>query len=262
MFLASDVSYMITCNVVDDTNVKFSGHLGGDIHVDCTTTVCTVMHNVQRVIVVYDKKNSPGESRLPPKNFKPHQPSIILKGSSADDMFAGFLSWMLFCCCGVGERLRNLGLSSKAFARVKLCATVFMGDALKANDTLFAKMRSWIVFQNRSKSATEPKQVALHLRCLVHQLNLVRRPLALCFDSYWTTQVRLGHLWESCNFKSAFRDSMVSVIAEAFDYFLVNQLPDDLIAWRRRAVQTLGLLICTYHVVAMVLVDWCVFILV
>jgi hypothetical protein len=151
------------------------------------------------------------------------------------------MSWLLSSAHdGLGQHLISLGLDSSLLRLVRLTLTVFIGDALKSNDSLFHEVRCQTVLANLREVA---KHAALRIKCLLHQLCLIRRPLAICFDGFWSTQVRLGHLFESCNFKLTFKDSLVAVIEELFDFLPVGALPDSCQLHRshaRRALRSFG----------------------
>jgi hypothetical protein len=236
VFDGRKVAYVISSNVVDDTNMKMRGT---DFY-SKANTVRTCMHNIQKIVVVYDSAGQESENDYKRKVFQVHQPTIILDNPTAVAMFCGFMSWLVFSAHGVGQRLLNLGLLAETFSQVRLSVVLVMGDALKANDTMFNMLRAWVAYSRRIQQRARDDSVlhaALQLRCLIHQLNLTRRPLALCFNNYWSTMVRLGHLYESSAFKAHFRDSMIAVISGSFVFRRVDQLPQASVQWRRIAIE-------------------------
>jgi hypothetical protein len=221
--------YMMTTNVVDDVSLVVSTNTVRDM----TNTVRTVMHNYQQVILA----RYTGDC-LRHKSFLLHRPSIYLNSAKYKDMCAGFMSWLLSSAHdGVGQHLISLGLDSSLLRLIRLTLTVFIGDALKTNDSLFHELRCQTVLANLRDVAK--KHAALRVKCLLHQSCLIRRPLALCFDGFWSTQVRLGHLFESCSFKLAFNDSLVAVVEDLFDFLLVGAVPDSCQLHRSRAIRSL-----------------------
>jgi hypothetical protein len=235
MFIEKDIDYVLTSNVVDDTNMRFAGVES----FDKASCVMTIMHNVQKVVIAYtDDAAGNGRSAagaFPHKVFQLHQPSIVVRDPRAPDLLCAFLSWILVSFKGAGRRWFDLKLPDNLFNRVKMSVWFFVADSLKANDTVFGYIRQLLTHLRR-KAAGGPKFTALQVRCLIHQVNLTRRPLALCFDGFWSTLVRLGHLFESSSFKESFKDSLAAVVSEMFRYLPVEQLPQDAIESRRKAI--------------------------
>jgi hypothetical protein len=229
------ISFVLNSNVLDDASMKIRG---SNLN-DRTSQVSTIMNNVQHMVIKYDSDNG-AEPKVDPelKHFQLHQPCVILDGGKALDMAAGFVSWLMCAPTGVGQYWRRLGLPDNIFESASLFVTIFIGDSLRGNDTFFLSMCNWASHHNKTAPEATKKSM-IQIRCLVHQLNLIRRPLALCFTGYWATQVRLGHLFESSSFKIKFADALVDVISESFDYVAVQVLPAELSSWRQFAIANL-----------------------
>ena len=81
-----------------------------------------------------------------------------------------------------------------------------VGDALKTNDAIFKHERQVLAQQNAQK------RLAIRVKCQLHQLCLVRRPLVLSIPRFWTTLVRLGHLFEGYSFKKQLALAVLQVL--------------------------------------------------
>lgn len=73
--------------------------------------------------------------------------------------------------------------------------------------------------------------------CALHQLSLARSPLLLGFNSYWTSVVRLSHLYENQLFRKQFEGALVHIICQSFVYVPVVELPTEHQTWRERRKQ-------------------------
>jgi hypothetical protein len=231
VFDGNPVHHILVSNVVDDASIKVKS----SAVYDGSLEVKTMMNNIQNVAVFHSGCAKAAE------HIPICQPAVFLDGSKATDMLLGYCSWLMISCVGVGEQWSRLGLPADLFHRAKIVVSFFVGDSLKANDTLFNVLRQ--CQHSKNKNATHgPKHSSIQIRCLVHKLNLVRRPLALCFDQFWSTQVRLGHLFESSTFKFKFQEALAEAVCNIFDYVVVDALPQESMAWRRKAVTQLRLL--------------------
>ena len=77
--------------------------------------------------------------------------------------------------------------------------------------------------------------LAMHVTCNIHKLSLVRKPLVLSVPHYWSSLVRLAHLFEARSFKQRFREALASTIIESFRRVEVQQLPPQVMQWRATA---------------------------
>lgn len=73
------------------------------------------------------------------------------------------------------------------------------------------------------------------------QLCLIRKNLALRIPGYWSTLVRLGHLFESYSFRKKFYVAIAKLIKDNFDYMKVVELPAAAGDWRRDKITRLRL---------------------
>ena len=146
----------------------------------------------------------------------------------------------------MGQRLLSWGVPAALFRHVKRQTFIFISDALKTNDTLFRELSKVVqscMLQPESPISEDnrPKTAALQIHCNIHQVSLTRRTLVLGFDGYWSSLVRLGHLFEGHSFRQRFQASLVQIVRESFRYMQCSELPPEAATWRQQAIQQLRL---------------------
>jgi hypothetical protein len=136
--------------------------------------------------------------------------------------------------CGVGERLLKIGIAAESFAKaVPLSVMVVCDDNLKANTLVFNELRNKLAEQGHVAHA------AMNFKCGLHTVSLTRRPIALSVPNYWTTLVRLGHLFESSTYRKDFAAALEAVIRSHFKWIPCSTMPPESAAWRRIRAQAL-----------------------
>ena len=220
-----EFGHVISISVADDTDIRLSSGLRG------STEVRSVLNNNQHIIAV--KKGHDGshmDNLFESRWFTIHQPLVALSRASAAHVLSEFLSWTLVFCDLVGWRFRAFGLA---------------GDANKVNDSMFSQMTRAV--QEHGSNSTDSNSNNIHcvaafqLHCLIHQACLTRKQLALGFDSYWSTLVRLGHLFESRTFRKRFYAAVTKIVRGHFDFFLVQELPAEANIWKEAKINGLKL---------------------
>jgi hypothetical protein len=220
-FKQDGIAHIISTHIVDDTNQKFN------VLAKEKGQVITVMNSVQHMSIRYNS----GECKC----LRIHQPLLPMPNARADTLFAFFSSWVLYSVAGTGWAFKQMaqciGATCSMFEGV-FEATVICDDALKTNDAVFKNFRRLVATQGGDK-----RHIALQLKCCIHQYSLIRRPICLAFDGYWTMLVRLAHLFEAHSFRVKFSNHLAKIVAESFNYVSVVQLPALADTWRetRRA---------------------------
>ncbi|CAK9023468.1 PARP-type domain-containing protein (Fragment) [Durusdinium trenchii] len=79
----------------------------------------------------------------------------------------------------------------------------------------------------------EDRRLAFRQKCILHALCLVRRPAVLSVEGFWTTLVRLAHLFEQQSFKKKFSMAMVQVLSKPG--IPVTEFPTEMHGWQQRA---------------------------
>ena len=211
-----DIFHTVNIHIVDDTSTRLRGPSSTD-----PTTIYTIMNTVQSVHV----RSSPDiEDSAMCTSFRVPTPFICLENADAKGIYEAFISCALLTSKGIGKMWTRLGLQYSINSRFK--TFVFIGDALRANDAAFKEELQALL------QSSDNSHLAVRLRCLVHQLALIRKPVVLYVPKLWSTIVRLAHLFESLSFRKAFARSLAMVVSSSFTCLPVHELPDDFSHWQ------------------------------
>ncbi|CAK9049182.1 unnamed protein product [Durusdinium trenchii] len=214
---APPVKFVINTVVPDDTNTRMKGPNQGD-----RSLVHTVMNVVQSCAVYCDGLLKQGANKNHDwQCFSIPCPLSVLKTANTDHIHAAYRSTLVACASGLGERWKAFSLKpevSRAVANAKWAAQVMCGDALEANSSAFRCERT-LLAHNRQRSVKVCNTVAIRFKCCNHQLGLVRKPVVLGIERYWSTLVRLAHLMECAGFRRV----------------EVAKYPKEMDAWKKRA---------------------------
>ena len=218
-----DISHVISVNINDDTNVKLTSCQRG------AKTVRSVMCNVQQVFVALERQTPQNDRKLP-TYFQVHQPLVPLQRATAHHLCQQVLSWALSFAHQTGKRWQAWGVPDDLFRHVHRHVFVLASDALRANDSLFSELTKMIHYraakqQEDGQDCHRVETAALQVHCAIHQHCLTRRTVVLGFKGFWSTLVRLGHLYESHSFRTKFAASLAKVVREHFHYIVVANLP-------------------------------------
>jgi hypothetical protein len=229
------IRHVISININDDTNIKLGSGKRG------SAEVRSVMNNVQQHVVI---KRPLDWDDMPAAWFCVHQPMVALERADTSNLYAEFMSWILCFCGYVGWRFRAWGMPRHIFQSVERQTMCFVGDALKVNDALFQRVTQAV----QSQPGDQPKKnLALQIHCAIHQVALTRKTLALGFHGFWSTLVRLGHLFSSHSFRQKFRAAMAKVIQQNFLYLEVASLPPEVEQWNQLKINHLRMYEDTGH---------------
>lgn len=211
-----DIFHTVNIHIVDDTSTRLRGPSSTD-----PTTIYTIMNTVQSVHI----RSSPDiKDSAMCMSFRVPTPLICLDNADAKTIYEAFIACALVTSKGIGKMWNRFGLQETIRSRFR--TFVFIGDALKANDAAF-KEEVRALLQSSDNS-----HLAMRLRCLVHQLALVREPVVLFVPRLWSTIVRLAHLFENLTFRKAFARSLAMVISSSFTCLQVHELPDGFSRWQ------------------------------
>ena len=189
------VEHVLSTCVADDTSTTLRAP-GSD-----RSVVFTVMNTVQSALVRY--AGGSWECLHVPT------PVQCLNSSVASAIHSSFTAWMLVSATGPGSQWQRLGCDSSLLATAKWKTCVMIGDALKANAAAW-KAESKLL---QSHQGDDDAQVlGLRVKCCVHQFGLVRRPAVLSVERYWTTLVRLGHLYEGHSFRRSVASAIMTLL--------------------------------------------------
>ena len=236
LFAAEAPFHVINCQVVDDTTVRLRP--SADEQVTTGTSVWTVMNIVQSLHVRF---RSEGAANSLASSVSIPMPLTLLETPTSARIYTAFISAALVSSLGVGQFFQRFGVDVKLLSQARFRTYIFIGDALKANDSAM-KLERWNMI---CQKANDPARVALGLdknlilkfKCAIHQVCLIRKPIVLMIPRFWTTLVRLGHLFESAAWKRQFAKAMASVIIANFQYFAVAKHPAEMQKWQAQAAR-------------------------
>lgn len=199
----SSVQVVLNVCVMDDA----SNRLRGTTKVDHTNVVHAVMNTVQTLHIQY---GSPDEETKRVTDFQSllvPTPMCCLPSQKTHDLYAAYSAYMLLPSAGLGHALRALQCPEGICQESRWRVHVLVGDALPTNDSLFKLERRILVHHK------EERRLAFRQKCLLHAICLVRRPAVLSVDGFWSTLVRLAHLFEQQSFKKKFSMAMIQVLS-------------------------------------------------
>ena len=214
--------HAINCHCVDDTSTRMRGP---NPSTD-PTTVYTIMNSVQSIHVHYDA-SSPCYS-----SFQIPTPLLIVENANAAGIDKACMSTAVLTSGGAGELLRRFGVND-AYAKFK--TYVFIGDSLQANNASFQRECERLARKRRDPEFVH--HLALRVRCAVHAVCLVRKPIVLVIPRFWTTLVRLSHLFETVTFRKQLAASLTKIICESFVHIQCDNHPPEMAMWREKAVR-------------------------
>ena len=195
------IAQVLNVCVMDDTSTRLKGAVVGDN----TNAIHSVMNAVHTVHVLY--KGDRDDSAQHAESFLIPTPLYCLASQKTEDLYAGYSAYMLLSSGGVGHALKALKCPETICQPARWKAHVVVGDALPTNDAMFKLERRILL------AAQEERRLAMRVKCVLHQISLARKMGVLCFDSFWSTCVRLAHLFESFSFKKKLSVALVQVLS-------------------------------------------------
>lgn len=239
------VRHTIVCAIVDDTNMKLSSSvLPGWI----VSRTVAVMNIIQSMVVSHGQSDHASRTSKPEcsgecviggaqtKTFNIHTPLICLPRSDRETLAREFMSRLVLFLGRVSKRLESFGLLVNFAAQVPIQALAVCMDALATNLAVIKQMRSAIVAQHKSREPWQENPVypLFQVSCLIHQLALSRRVALNGFPQFYSSIVRLAHLFEVGTFRLQFRKALIAVICDSFQYAPVPEHPQELAQWKAR----------------------------
>lgn len=196
------MAQLLNICVMDDTSTRLKGTAKGDQ----TNVIYGVMNTIQTVHILYKAVEPLDEQDVEQQSFLIPTPLFCLASQKKEDLYAGYSAYMLLSSAGIGHGLKAMQVPASVCEPARWKVHVLVGDALPTNDALFKLERRILV------SRKEERRLALRVKCALHQLSLVRKVAVLSVDSFWTTLVRLSHLFEQFTFKKRFSMALVQIL--------------------------------------------------
>ena len=195
------VEQVLDCVILDDTSTRTQDK-------DSMRSIHSVTNTVQTLHVMYS--DSSCECTMLPTPF------LSLPSQKTEDVYGAYSAHLIVSNGSIGHRIQalenavpNIGAKLQDLLdQVGWKLHVFVGDAAKTNSAIFK-------IQKRHQLAVGAKRkLSIQIKCLLHQICLVRRPSILAIDAYWSTVVRLAHLFENWSFKRQFGISLLHILRQ------------------------------------------------
>ena len=195
------VHHVVNSIVADDTDTRLRSGTG-------RSTIHTVCNTVQSLHVRY---TNPGSTDACRESLNVLTPMVLLASPKMGDIHAATTAFSLVCGSQIGALMRACGLTAEMMplAPSGLRTEIFVGDALKANAASWRIERAILAKHNAEHNE---KIYGIQVKCQVHQLNLIRKPMALSINQYWASLVRLSHLFEQHSFRQAFGSALADFL--------------------------------------------------
>lgn len=198
------VAHVLNTCVADDTNtsLKCSKAERNVVH--------TVMNTVQSAMIRY--QNEDWELLHIPT------PVQCLESGKASSIHAAFTSWLICSAAGIGCQWQRLGCTNDLGSQAAWRTCIMIGDALKANDAAWKQETQILASARADPKSNSQRLLGMRFRCAVHQVALTRKPAVLAIESFWTTLVRLGHLYEGHSFRRALSAAIMSLVQKEGEF--------------------------------------------
>ena len=238
-----DICHLLNVCVIDDTNICFGGAREGHDSKGSSSSVVSVMNNIQTLIVRMSGKSDcenpgPGNMQMFYRTFIVQTPLSPLDSTTASGISTEFLAWIMFWLNKVGQRWGRFCCNLRPPACVPIQALAVVWDSLRTNQAVMKGLRQSVHKDGSSSSKAFP---LIAFRCALHQLSLIRKHLIFWFPGYWSTIVRLGHLFEIRSFRSSVRRAILKLVISSFQHIPVHQLPAEFDTWHRERTSALQL---------------------
>lgn len=198
--------FVINTVIPDDTNTRLKGPAVGD-----KTVIYTVMNQMQNIIVHYG--NEGVKTECPWHCLFLPCPVAILNAPNTEHLHSAYVSYMIAGASGIGKGLQRVGLKpviAEKMQKAKWVVQIMTADAIETNASTFHVERVLLGHARQQDRACN--RVAIRFKCLNHQLSLTRKPCVLAVDRFWSTLVRLAHLFECASFRRRFTAGILSLL--------------------------------------------------
>ena len=256
-FEREKVHHVIGVGVIDDTNMRLSTTVEGRWQ---SSRVVSVLNNCQTCVACFELETTNDQSQgdcgreplLGYKSFTMHTPMTCLPRANAPVIFQELVSWMISFMGMSGQRWQHFGLRSDLLDKVPIICQSLCFDSLSTNIRITKMLRA-VTFQQRlehaqekessgAKSLERPALPLIGIACAIHQLALSRRALLFYHSGFWSSIVRLSHLFSVHSFRCQFRSALFAVLSESFVFIPVQALPQDHGKWHQERCKVCNLM--------------------
>ena len=231
-------NHCFTVNIVDDSNFVLSQTFEG-ASTWRKSRVIPVMNQAQSLVISYGQSgvaaaggsSNDSSSCNCHRTFLVHTPLVCLTKTNAASLGLELQSWLVTFLGRVGRRFQRFGLEEAAFAHFPIQGTLLVWDSLVTNIALQKELR-YAVHMHHQKYGHEVIHPLFASVCNLHQCSLARKPMIHHFGGFWSSVVRLSHLFEISSFRLQFRSVLIELICANFRVVHCANLPDDARQWR------------------------------
>ena len=194
------VHHVVNSVIADDTDTRIRDSLQ-------KSAVQTVCNTVQSLHVRYSQ---PGAKECW-ESLNIPTPMVVLAATKTGHIHSAMTAFSVVCANKVGQLMQNCGLSPAAAGTdsTPFRTEILTGDALKANA---AAWRIEVKQLAEHNSQCSQCTMGVYCKCQVHQLNLIRKPMVLSISNFWTSIIRLAHLFEQSSFRHQFATALVQFL--------------------------------------------------
>ena len=236
------IHHTIVTTIIDDTNMRLCA-ANNEVQEWKTSRVVSVMNNIQTLILNYGPPQ-PDAPRCH-KVLPVHTPLVALSKADRDSLYTEFRSRLFFFLGEVSARFQVFKIAADVAKKVPIQALTLCCDSLVTNIAVLKQLRCAAhkkhAMAKEGSQSCGPVFPIWVVLCVIHQLALSRKPIILGFPGYWSTLVRLSHLFEVQNFRTQFRRSLLAVVCDSFEYIAVPSLPTDCAKWRDHRREICGI---------------------
>ena len=228
------LNHVIITAVIDDTNMRLApNNQDSQVKEWKTSRVVQVMQNIQTLIVNSgDPSGDPAQCEC--TTFPVHTPLIAMARANRDSICAEFIGRLFLFLGQVGSRFQSFKLAADLAERVPIQALFICWDSLITNISVLKDIRSSVHNKHQSQNGTNDRHVypVLAVCCLIHQLALSRKCILMGWPHFWSSVVRLGHLFEVQSFRAQFRRAILAEVSESFQYIPIASPPENYHLWK------------------------------
>lgn len=222
--------HTITTSIVDDTNMKLSNIVLPEWKLSRTVAV---MNNIQTFIAAYSSSK-----QLQHKVFSVHTPPVCLPKSDKSTLYQEVASRLMLFLGSLSSRFECLGLANVAI-KARIQGLCICQDSLATNVAVLKYFRTRLFQKHQDNIGSERTDdqcvyPMLGVYCVIHQLALARKVILNSFGGFYSSIVRLGHLFETSTFRSQFRRALMAVLLDLYQYVPVSEKPAQWRDWQKR----------------------------
>lgn len=220
-------SHFFTVNIVDDSNFVLSQLVDGAPNWR-KARVVSVMNMVQTVVIPWTDDNECQRYQT----YLVHTPMVCLPKTDAWRLGIELRSWLICFLGKIAPRFHGWGIGENSFAHIKIQGSLFCWDSLKTNIAILKQLR-YMTHLHHLQSGHDTLHPVLANKCLLHQCALLRKPSLYHFAGFWSSIVRLSHLFEVSSFRQYFKSALIRTICQHFRVVHCSTLPPEAKEWRQ-----------------------------